>query len=253
MNRVFCGEDVYIYKFNVESVGLDGNFRTKIVLKTNNLTEQEKSLIQTIGASTLWIYDSKYQSALAYSKNYRIVSIKEKAQTEFEIAAAEYEVTKFGFIENNQSLSPSVLFSNDQANSAEIIPTNILADPSIDVIKKGFVSDTSRVFNINEKYDYLIPSFDYSDASYNTVSNVVEIFNSAIYTFATQSSPFPIEIKTQIKGLVVEYVLNSKKIAYVWRFGDANSTTIALPQTEMDLSFESLRVYIIGKNDNFLI
>ena len=63
----------------------------------------------------------------------------------------------------------------------------------------------------------------------------------------------PIEIKTQIKGLVVEYVLNSKKIAYVWRFGDANSTTIALPQTEMDLSFESLRVYIIGKNDNFLI
>ncbi len=243
----------YIYKFNVESVGLDGNFRTKIVLKTNNLTDQEKSLIQTIGASTLWIYDSKYESALAYSKNYRIVSIKEKAQTEFEIAAAEYEVTKFGFIENNQSLSPSVLFSNDQANSAEIIPTNILADPSIDVIKQGYVSDTSRVFNINEKYDYLIPSFDYSDNSYNTVSNVVEIFNSAIYTFATQNSPFPIEIKTQIKGLVVEYVLNSKKIAYVWRFGDANSTTIALPQTEMDLSFESLRVYIIGKNDNFLI
>ena len=58
---------------------------------------------------------------------------------------------------------------------------------------------------------------------------------------------------TQISGLVIEYVLNSKKIAYVWRLGDNNSTTIALPQTEMDLSFESLRVYIIGKNDNFLI
>jgi len=39
----------------------------------------------------------------------------------------------------------------------------------------------------------------------------------------------------------------------VWRFGDASSTTIALPQTEMDLSFEFLRVYIIGKNDNFLV
>jgi len=245
----------YIYKFKVESVGLDGNFRTKIVLKTNNLTDEEKSLIQTIGASTLWVYDSKDGSSLAYSKNYRIVSIKEKAQTEFEIAAAEYEVTKFNFIENNKNLAPSVLFSNEQINSTDIVPTNILAslDTPIDVIKEGFVSDTSRNFNINDKYDYLIPSFDYSDNSYNAVSNVVEIFNSAIYTFAKQRSSFPSEIKAQIKGLVVEYVLNSKKIAYVWRDGDANSTTIALPQTEMDLSFESLRVYIIGKNDNFLI
>lgn len=245
----------YIYKFKVESVGLDGNFRTKIVLKTNNLTDEEKSLIQTIGASTLWVYDSKDGSSLAYSKNYRIVSIKEKAQTEFEIAAAEYEVTKFNFIENNKNLAPSVLFSNEQINSTDIVPTNILAslDTPIDVIKEGFVSDTSRNFNINDKYDYLIPSFDYSDNSYNAVSNVVEIFNSAIYTFAKQRSPFSNEIKAQIKGLVVEYILNSKKIAYVWRDGDANSTTIALPQTEMDLSFESLRVYIIGKNDNFLI
>lgn len=245
----------YIYKFTVQSVGLDGNFRTKIVLNINNLTDQEKSLIQTIGASTLWIYDSKYESALAYSKNYRIVSIKEKTQTEFEIAAAEYEVTKFGFVENNKNLAPSILFSNEQINSTDIVPTNILAssDTPIDVIKEGFVSDTSRNFNINDKYDYLIPSFDYSDNSYNTISNVVEIFNSAIYAFATQRSAFSNEIKAQIKGLVIEYVLNSKKIAYVWRDGDSNSTTIALPQTEMDLSFESLRVYIIGKNDNFLI
>jgi len=234
----------YIYKFTVASTGLDGNFRTKIVLNTSGLTEEEISLMQTIGASTLWIYDSKSGSSLAYSKNYRIVSIKEKTQTEFEIGAAEYEITKFNFIENNKNLAPSILFSSDQTNTTEIIPKNILAD--IDPIASGYVSDTSRNFDINEKYDYLIPSFDYSDDSYSGLTNVVEIFNNQIYTYAKGLSG-------SAHGLVVEYVLNSKKIAYVWRQGDANSTTIALPQTEMDLSFEFLRVYIIGKSDNFLI
>lgn len=234
----------YIYKFTVSSTDLDGNFRTKIVLNTSGLTEEEISLMQTIGASTLWIYDSKSGSSLAYSKNYRIVSIKERTQTEFEIGAAEYEITKFNFIENNKNLAPSILFSNDQINTTEIIPKNILAD--IDPIASGYVSDTSRNFDVNEKYDYLIPSFDYSDDSYSGLTNVVEIFNNQIYTYAKVLSE-------SAHGLVIEYVLNSKKIAYVWRQGDANSTTIALPQTEMDLSFEFLRVYIIGKSDNFLI
>jgi hypothetical protein len=217
-----------------------------VVLKTSGLTDEELSVMQTIGASTLWVYDSKYQSDLAYSKNYRVVSIKERTQTEFEIAGAEYEISKFGFVEKNDNLSPSVLFSNDQTNSTEIVPTNILANPDLNIVARNFVSDTSRIFDINERYDYLIPSFDYSDAPYNTITNVVEIFNNQIYTYAKGLSG-------SAHGLVVEYVLNSKKIAYVWRLGDANSTTIALPQTEMDLSFESLRVYIIGKNDNFLI
>jgi len=207
--------------------------------------------MQTIGASTLWIYDSKSGSSLAYSKNYRIVSIKEKTQTEFEIGAAEYEVTKFNFIENNKNLAPSILFSSDQTNTTEIIPKNILAD--VDPIAKGYVSDTSRNFNVNEKYDYLIPSFDYSDDSYSGLTNVVEIFNNLIYSDITKDGGTYNSIKDLINGFVVEYILNSKKIAYVWRKGDANSTTIALPQTEMDLSFEFLRVYIIGKNDNFLI
>jgi hypothetical protein len=207
--------------------------------------------MQTIGASTLWIYDSKSGSSLAYSKNYRIVSIKEKTQTEFEIGAAEYEITKFNFIENNKNLAPSILFSSDQTNTTEIIPKNILAD--IDPIARGYVSDTSRNFDINEKYDYLIPSFDYSDDSYSGLTNVVEIFNNQIYSDITKNGGTYNSIKDLINGFVVEYVLNSKKIAYVWRKGDANSTTIALPQTEMDLSFEFLRVYIIGKSDNFLI
>ena len=241
----------YIYKFTVASTGLDGNFRTKIVLNISGLTEEEISLMQTIGASTLWIYDSKSGSSLAYSKNYRIVSIKEKTQTEFEIGAAEYEITKFNFIENNKNLAPSILFSSDQTNTTEIIPKNILAD--VDLVVEGLVSDTSRNFDINEKYDYLIPSFDYSDGSYNSLTNVVEIFNNQIYNYARTKAGLSPSITAQINGLVVEYILNSKKIAYVWRFGDASSTTIALPQTEMDLSFEFLRVYIIGKNDNFLV
>jgi hypothetical protein len=241
----------YIYKFTVASTGLDGNFRTKIVLNTSGLTEEEISLMQTIGASTLWIYDSKSGSSLAYSKNYRIVSIKEKTQTEFEIGAAEYEITKFNFIENNKNLAPSILFSSNQTNTTEIIPKNILAD--IDPIARGYVSDTSRNFDINEKYDYLIPSFDYSDDSYSGLTNVVEIFNNQIYSDITKNGGTYNSIKDLINGFVVEYVLNSKKIAYVWRKGDANSTTIALPQTEMDLSFEFLRVYIIGKSDNFLV
>jgi hypothetical protein len=200
----------YIYKFTVLSTGLDGNFRTKIVLKTSGLTDEEISLMQTIGASTLWIYDSKYESSLVYSKNYRIVSIKEKTQTEFEIGAAEYEITKFNFIENNKNLSPSILFSNDQINTTKIISQNILAN--VDPIAKGYVSDTSRNFNINEKYDYLIPSFDYSDESYSSLTNVVEIFNNLIYSDIKTGSSYSQSIRDSINGLVVEYVLNSKKM-----------------------------------------
>jgi hypothetical protein len=34
--------------------------------------------------------------------------------------------------------------------------------------------------------------------------------------------------------------------------GDQNSTFIAVPKTEMDVSFENLRVYMIGVNDIFI-
>jgi len=239
---------VYLYKFEVEGTGLDGNFRTQITLKTSGLTDAEQNILFSIAPSTLWVYDKDDSNpSVAYSKQYRILGIKEKSQVEFEITAAEYEVTKFNYIENKQSLSTNNLFSENTSNITQIIPKNQV--PDIDVSRSDYVSNVSQTFNINDRYDYIIPSFDYSDDKYSSVVSVLKINNGKLFNDFKDVNNTG---STACVGLVIEYVLNSKKISYVWRVGDAASTTIARPINEVSISFESLRVYKIGINDEFL-
>lgn len=241
---------VYLYKFEVEGTGLDGNFRTQITLKTTGLTEAEQNILLSIAPSTLWVYDKDDSNpSVAYSKQYRILGIKEKSQVEFEITAAEYEVTKFNYIENKQNLSTNNLYSENTSNITQIIPKNQVAD--IDVLnpQSPYVSITSQTFNIDDRYDYIIPSFDYSDNQYSSIVSVLEIKNGKLFNDFKDVNNTG---STACVGLVIEYVLNSKKISYVWRIGDSTSTTIARPINEVSVSFESLRVYKIGVNNEFL-
>lgn len=234
----------YIYKFKVDLVGLDGNFRTQITLDLTGLTTEQQNLIKTIGPSTLWVYDKKETTpSISFAKQYRIVGIKEKGLAEFDISAIQFEKTKFNYIENKQNLNLVNLYSSDEDNSTKIIPHNILSLE--DAIASGFVNLSSKSFNINDKYDYIVPALDYVDDDYSKIISVIEIFNNQIKTFANTKN-------STCVGFVVEYVLNSKKISYVWRNGDNTSTTIAVPKFEIDNGYEFLRVYMIGKEDQFI-
>lgn len=231
----------YLYTFAVSGVGLDGNFRTQITL---DATGEKLNLINSIGASTLWVYEKNILSpSTAFNKDYRIVSIKEKNQIEYEISAVEFASSKFNFIENRKDLTTNNLFSDSQNNIDTFPPKNIAAQ--INPIIKNWVNDTQNIFDENKTYDYLIPSFDYDYDSYQNLIKVMTINNIEIFNYA----------KTQninSKGFVLEYSLNSKKISYVWREGDQSLTTIAAPTIEIQASFENLRVYMIGEDDKYL-
>lgn len=237
-------QPTYIYKFEVFDTSLDGNFKTQITLKANTF-EQRRNLL-AIYPSALWVYDKDgANTSLSFSKQYRVVAIKERSQIEFDITAAEYQKTKFTYIENKQNLKVNSLYSPTTENINDFIPVNILtlADytPPSDFYVVG-----SKTFNINDRYDYVIPAFDYDDSGYQNLISIVEIKNHAIFTHAVNNK------NASCKGFVVEYTINSKKVSYVWRVGDKNSTFIAAPTTEMNLSFETLRVYMIKENDVFI-
>lgn len=233
-------QPTYIYKFEVFDTSLDGNFRTQITLNVTTV-EQRRNLL-SIFPSALWVYDKdNNNTSISFSKQYRIVAIKEKNQVEFDFTAAEYQKTKFKYIENKQNLTVDSLYSKTSANVNDLVPVNILNASAYTT----YVNVNAKSFNIDDRYDYIIPTFDYTDNAYSQIISVIQINNSGLYTYSLTQN-------VNCKGFVVEYTINSKKIAYVWRIGDQNLTFIAAPKIEMDVSFENLRVYMIAENDVFI-
>jgi hypothetical protein len=59
-------------------------------------------------------------------------------------------------------------------------------------------------------------------------------------------------IKDAVKGLLIEYVLNSKKVTFIWHNGDQTIYKIAVPKIEEQNTLEFIRVYPLGVNDSFI-
>ena len=78
------------------------------------------------------------------------------------------------------------------------------------------------------------------------------IFNNQIYIYAKDRAGFDDSVTTQISGLVIEYVLNSKKITFIWHNGDQTVYKIAVPKIEEQNTLEFIRVYPLGVNDSFI-
>jgi hypothetical protein len=242
----------YIYKYKVLAVGLDGSFRTKVTLKItgtgDDVNAQENSY--TINPSTLWIYEQNSSSTnTLYSKQYRIVGIKENNPVEFEISAIEYVKTKFSYIDNRDNLSNKLLYSDNAANSTIKQPFDILSNLTSGDIQgdDGVVLNKKTIFDFNAQYDYIFSGIDYSDAQIATLFSVITVNVTAILEVA--SDKYNINL---IKGLLIEYILNSKKISIRWKLGDKTTFTIVVPNLEADSTYEFMRAYALGQNDNFL-
>lgn len=239
-------QPTFIYRFEVFDVSLEGNFRTQVTLKLDSFETQQN--LYSIFPSAMWVYEKdSADTSVAFSKQYRIISIKEKSQVEFDFTAAEYQKTKFAYFENNKNIIVNNLYSDSSSNTNSIIPIDILGYQKGNGSRElsDYINIDIKVFNINEQFDYIIPSYEYSDDIYSNLISVIEVKNSNLFQKAKTHNP-------NCKGFVVEYVLNSKKVSYVWRLGDKNSVFIAVPKVESSVSFENLRVYMIGDNDVFI-
>ena len=90
---------------------------------------------------------------------------------------------------------------------------------------------------------------DYSDSQINDLFsvNVISVANILNFIGSDYAS-----IKDAVKGLLIEYVLNSKKVTFIWHNGDQMVYKIAVPKIEEQNTLEFIRVYPLGVNDSFI-
>lgn len=249
----------YIYTFKISSVGSDGNFRTKITLKTDESdTALENSY--SISPSTLWIYEkSNTNISTNFNQQYRILGIKESNPVEYDITAVEYVKNKFAYVDNRDNLSANTIYSNDSNNQLITIPRDIVpgllkqqTDDLKIVFGDGLICSSSNNFLYSQKYDYIMNGIDFSDSQISTLFSVNTInVNQILEAIKKYSSQLDI-VASDVKGLLIEYVLNSKKVSFKWHEDDQNTYTIAVPLFDKKNTNEFLRIYPLGTNDTFI-
>ena len=242
----------YVYTFIVSSIGQDGNFRTKITVATDTVEKQNN--FYTISPSSLWIYEkSTVNASSTFNQKYRILGIKENNPVEYEISAVEYVKDKFTYVDNRDNLSANTIYSNDSANQNVTIPRDIISFKSVpaSVIMgdNGIVSEDPQPYIYTEKYDYILHGIDYTDSQINNLFSVNVISVTKILDFINSDYA---SIKDAVKGLLIEYVLNSKKVTFIWHNGDQTVYKIAVPKIEEQNTLEFIRVYPLGVNDSFI-
>jgi predicted phage tail protein len=242
----------YVYTFIVSSIGQDGNFRTKITVATDTVEKQNN--FYTISPSSLWIYEkSTVNASSTFNQKYRILGIKENNPVEYEISAVEYVKDKFTYVDNRDNLSANTIYSNDSANQNVTIPRDIISFKSVpaSVIMgdNGIVSEDPQPYVYTEKYDYILHGIDYTDSQINNLFSVNVISVAKILDFINSDYA---SIKDAVKGLLIEYVLNSKKVTFIWHNGDQTVYKIAVPKIEEQNTLEFIRVYPLGVNDSFI-
>lgn len=248
----------YIYTFKILSVGSDGNFRTKITLKTDVSSEAEENSY-SISPSTLWIYEkSNTNTSTDFFQQYRILGIKESNPVEYDITAVEYIKNKFSYIDNRDNLSANTIYSSDSNNQLVKIPTDIvpylLTLTGSVVFGDGSICSSSKNFLYSQKYDYIMNGIDFSDSQISTLFSVNTINVTKILDAIQKYYPitgYPLNIN-DVKGLLIEYVLNSKKVSFKWHLNDQTTFTIAVPSFDKENTNEFLRIYPLGTNDSFI-
>lgn len=242
----------YVYTFTVSSVGKDGNFRTKITVQTNTTEALEN--LYAISPSSLWIYEkSSTNTSSSFTQKYRILGIKESNPVEYEITAVEYVKNKFSYVDNRDNLSANTIYSNESINQNVTIPRDILSynNPDVSVIfgDNGIVSQNSETYDYSAKYDYVLHGIDYSDSQVSTLFSVNIISVNKILEFINSNYS---SIKDNVQGLLIEYVLNSKKVTFRWHIGDQTTYKVVVPKLEEENTLEFIRVYPLGANDSFI-
>jgi hypothetical protein len=242
----------YIYTFTISSIGKDGNFRTKITVATD--TEEAQENLYSISPSSLWIYEkSSNNTSSSFTQKYRILGIKETNPVEYEITAVEYVKNKFSYVDNRDNLSANTIYSNESSNQNITIPRDIISFVTVPISvifgDDGIVSQNRENYNYNSKYDYIMHGIDYSDSQISNLFSVNIINVDKILEFINS---YYSSIKDNVKGLLIDYVLNSKKVTFRWHVGDQSVYRVVVPKLEEENTLEFIRIYPLGSNDSFI-
>ena len=109
----------------------------------------------------------------------------------------------------------------------------------------GVISRDKQTFTFDQNYDYIMNGLDLTDAAVNTLFSVITINVNQILKYAGSSDT--------LKGLLIEYVLNSKKITIKFTLGDSKTFyKIVTPNLETSSSCEFIRAYKLGVNDTLI-
>jgi hypothetical protein len=258
-------KNTYVYSFvvdEVEVIASDDDFRTQITLIVSS--DNDKKAYGQIRKNSMWIFEEKYESDIKYKKEYRVISVKEKENGEFEISALEYAFTKFDYLDFDKELEiPSLISDQTVLQQNDFVPTDLLSSINENTyLNEDLTEDLAAIltktlckkdlaYNEQISYDYIFEADEFIDFSYNRSFKYAEFDLNAFYLQCIAQGV--IQDISEIKGFVVEVVINYKKVSFKWKINDEKTIyRIAYPTKEFNESVFDIRVYKIGENDKIL-
>ena len=265
----------FLYTFTVDEVEIvssDDDFRTQVTLIVDD--SEKRKMFGQLTPNSLWFFEEKYQSDIKYKKDYRVVSIKEGANGEFEINASEYNKSKFDYMEFDNPLDIPALVdddSNAELEKSDFIPRDLLAYLNgSTVYNPSAQSEASRlnqligalVFKNDFKGSYT-PNYDYIfEAEFLVEGKYSETFYSVTFTpstFYSRCCAFdtgPVisaSEDAQTIGLLISMSLCGKRVSFRWLKNDAKTSyTIVYPIKFFNDSAIDITVYKIGRDYQLL-
>lgn len=255
----------YIHYLKVDEVELsetDDDFKTQIKVFITN--QKDRNAFAQIQRFTLWFFEEAAGSDLNYNLPFRVSSIKEKPDFEFEIEATQYNRSKFDHIDFNEALELPTLVEDE--NSSEVLSQSDFHPQDLLDAAAGISSDARRavfiaLFNGNSNgsqpfqapVDYYVQaekgkgvSFDLIFDSY--IFNPSRALDKALNTGTITQQQFD-----ETEGLLVSLIICGRRITFRWYKTDVKDTfNIAIPIKIRENVLLEVLVYRIGKNKELL-
>jgi hypothetical protein len=257
----------FIFTFTVTSV-TKVDFRTQIEI--THIVNGTEAKMGSITGGTLWIYETNSaDTETDYTKEYKIMGIKEASDNEYEITAAEYFKGKYDYVENDANIDIKPLYglANPTAAPKTKDYSDDLTGKFTDYVRQqdykpdegsesyGYSGGSEEILN---NYDYIIGSNSYSDEYYNASASTPGAFRIVRVIVLVLKKIYDELITApnllERKGIIVQYSLGSQKISVKYDGRGKPAVKIVVP-SDGDGLYEfdqKIAVYIFGENNEIL-
>lgn len=260
----------YLYTFVVDSVEViatDDDFRTQISLVTSTL--EDKKVFAKINKNNLWFFKQKSGSTVDYKKEYRIVSIREQQDGEYEVVATEYNFSKFDYMEFDQPLEIPELVNESisgQAQKSDFIPTDLLSavngktfdNEGNDLVSLLFENlvpggEAGLRGSFSNDHDYAFKAELLEDNDYSSTFLMATLTPANFYNSALSSGVITSDQDKETIGLLVSLSLGGKRVSFRWMKDDEQTEyKIVYPEEDYNNFAIDISVYKIGSDYQLL-
>lgn len=277
----------YLYTFFISAVEVytdADDFRSALRLEVD--TADDLRAFNLIRKDTSWLYQEKYDSDLSYTKEYRVISIKEKENSEFEVSAIEYTKGKFDYLDFDADLTLPVLAADnvDLEQTVDYASFDLLTsvnEASVNYLDQGLVLNDSRNPDLPQRLDSGLAktkklidallemdlpwsgedTYDYVFyADYLYKQNYSKTFRKAVLNFEDfylelfRTGAFSTAHEfSELRGLIVEIIIGDKKLSIRWdKTEDDSIFTFAYPVKLLQDHTLDIRAYKLGPNNQIV-